>query len=292
MIDKAFLSTDLFLLTLTVGLYCLGTAVYRRIRMPLLHPVLLTFVAVIVFLRCAGIGYERYQEATGILDFALGMSVVALGYLLYEQVEQLRGSLLPVGIATLAGCVAGVLSVVYIAMAFGAGREILNSIAPKSVTVPIAVSVSGPLGGIVPVTSVVVFCVGIFGSIFGEWILRRCGVRDAEARGFALGAAAHGIGTARAIEMGAVEGALRAGDGPDGIGYGAADAADGAVSVLAVSPAAGGRAYIGLIKVASKFFKFYNKYYFCTIAGNSHKSRLIWSGYTPCSSAAASPMPC
>ena len=153
MIDKAFLSTDLFLLTLTVGLYCLGTAVYRRIRMPLLHPVLLTFVAVIVFLRAADIGYARYQEATGILDFALGMSVVALGYLLYEQVEQLRGSLLPVGIATLAGCVAGVLSVVYIAMAFGAGREILNSIAPKSVTVPIAVSVSGPLGGIVPVTS-------------------------------------------------------------------------------------------------------------------------------------------
>ena len=176
--------------------------------MPLLHPVLLTFVAVIVFLRAADIGYARYQEATGILDFALGMSVVALGYLLYEQVEQLRGSLLPVGIATLAGCVAGVLSVVYIAMAFGAGREILNSIAPKSVTVPIAVSVSGPLGGIIPVTSVVVFCVGIFGSIFGEWILRRCGVRDAEARGFALGAAAHGIGTARAIEMGAVEGAL------------------------------------------------------------------------------------
>ena len=198
MIDKAFLSSDLFLLTLTVGLYCLGCAVYRRLRVPLLHPVLLTFVAVIVFL----------SQATSALDFALGMSVVALGYLLYEQVEQLRGSLLPVGVATLAGCVTGVLSVVYIAMAFGAGREILTSIAPKSVTVPIAVSVSGPLGGIVPITSVVVFCVGIFGSIFGEWILRRCGVRDAEARGFALGAAAHGIGTARAIEIGAVEGAL------------------------------------------------------------------------------------
>lgn len=145
MIDKAFLSSDLFLLTLTVGLYCLGCAVYRRLRVPLLHPVLLTFVAVIVFLSAAGIDYPRYKQATSALDFALGMSVVALGYLLYEQVEQLRGS---------------------------------------------------------------VFCVGIFGSIFGEWILRRCGVRDAEARGFALGAAAHGIGTARAIEIGAVEGAL------------------------------------------------------------------------------------
>ena len=252
---------------------------------------LLTFVAVIVFLRAADIGYARYQEATGILDFALGMSVVALGYLLYEQVEQLRGSLLPVGIATLAGCVAGVLSVVYIAMAFGAGREILNSIAPKSVTVPIAVSVSGPLGGIVPVTSVVVFCVGIFGSIFGEWILRRCGVRDAEARGFALGGARHRYG-ARHRDGSRRRSSERAGDGPDGTGHGAADAADGAVSVLAVSPAAGGRAYIGLIKVASKFFKFYNKYYFCTITGNSYKSRLIWSGYTPCSSATASPMPC
>lgn len=206
--DASFLRTDLFLLTLTVGLYCIGTWLYRRSRLALLHPVLLTFAAVIVFLRMAGIEYARYEEATDILDFALGMSVVSLGYLLYEQLERLRGSLLPVAVATLAGCVTGVLSVVYIAGAFGAGRQILVSLAPKSVTVPIAVSVSGPLGGIVSVTSVVVFCVGIFGSIFGEWILRRCGVRDPEARGFALGAAAHGIGTARAIELGAVEGAL------------------------------------------------------------------------------------
>lgn len=208
MLDYQFLRSDLFLLTLTVGLYCLGTLIYRRSHMPLLHPVLLTFVAVIVFLKCAGIDYPRYQEATGILNFALGMSVVALGYLLYEQLERLRSSLVPVAVATLVGCVVGVLSVVYIAKGFGVERQILNSIAPKSVTVPIAVSVAGPLGGNVSVTSVVVFCVGIFGSIFGEWILRRCGVRDPEARGFALGAAAHGIGTARAIEIGAVEGAL------------------------------------------------------------------------------------
>lgn len=203
-----FFASDLLLLTLTVGLYCLGGIVYRRTRLALLHPVLLTFAAVIGFLHLARIPYARYEEATGVLNFALGMSVVALGYLLYEQLERLRGSLLPVAVATLAGCVAGVLSVVYIAMAFGAEREILNSLAPKSVTVPIAVSVSGPLGGNVSITSVVVFCVGIFGSTFGEWILRRCGVKDPEARGFALGAAAHGIGTARAIEIGAVEGAL------------------------------------------------------------------------------------
>ena len=203
-----FIASDLFLLTLTVGLYCVGMRLYRRVHTPLLHPVLLTFIAIIVFLRCADIDYPRYQEATGVLNFALGMSVVALGYLMYEQIEQLRGRLVPGIVSTLAGCIVGVLSVVYIAMAFGAERAIVNSLAPKSVSVPIAVSVAGPLGGIATVTSVVVFCVGIFGSIFGEWILRRCGVTDPQARGFALGSAAHGSGTARAIEIGAVEGAL------------------------------------------------------------------------------------
>jgi len=203
-----FFASDLFLLTLTAALFSLGGFLHRRTHLMLLHPVLLTFVAVIVFLRMTGIPYERYREATGILNFALGMSVVALGYLLYEQAERLRGHLAPVAAATLAGCLSGVLSVVYIAMALGADRTVVNSIAPKSVTVPIAVAVAEPLGGDANITSVVVFCVGIFGSLCGEWILRRGGVCDPRARGFALGAAAHGIGTARAIELGAAEGAL------------------------------------------------------------------------------------
>lgn len=200
--------SDLFLLTATVGIYCLGVSLYRRTHIVLMHPVLLTFGAMIGVLKVCGVEYAQYKEATEILDFGLGLSVVALGYLMYEQMEQIRGRLLPILVSVAVGSVLGVLSVVYIAGAFGAERQILTSLAPKSVTVPIAVSVAEPLGGIVPVTSVVVFCVGIFGSVFGEWILRRCGVRDPMARGFALGSAAHGIGTARAIELGAVEGAL------------------------------------------------------------------------------------
>lgn len=203
-----FLQSDLFLLTLSVALFIGCGALYRRFRAPLLHPVLLTFAALIVFLRLTGISYARYREATRILDFALDLSVVALGYLLYEQRERLRRDFGPVFVATCAGCAAGVLSAVYIAACFGVDRTILHSLAPKSVTVPIAVAIAEPLGGIVSLTSVVVFCVGIFGSIFGPALLRRGGVRDPEAFGFALGSAAHGIGTARAIETGAVEGAL------------------------------------------------------------------------------------
>lgn len=204
----SILTSNLGLLTLTVGFFCLGSALYRATRAVLLHPVLVTFVSMILLLRVFGVSYERYEEATSILNFALGMSVVALGYLMYEQMERMRGRLLPILCSTFTGCLVGILSVVYIARALGADRTLLTSLAPKSVTVPIAVAVAEPLGGIPAITSVVVFCVGIFGSLFGGWILRRCGVSDSLATGYALGSAAHGIGTARAIELGAAEGAL------------------------------------------------------------------------------------
>ena len=142
------------------------------------------------------------------LDFTLGMSVVALGYLMYEQVEHLKKATFPVIVATLAGCFVGIASVVAIAVAFGVDRDIITSIAPKSVTVPIAIAISEPRGGVVAVTSVVVFCTGVLGSICGTKILDLIRVKDPMARGFALGAASHGIGTARAIELGAVEGAM------------------------------------------------------------------------------------
>ena len=205
---EQFVGSDLVLLTLTVGFYCLGSALYSRTKFALLHPVLLGFVAMILYLKLFGIGYEHYRRSTELLNFGLGLSVVALGYLMYEQLEHMRGRLLPILVSVVVGCVVGVLSVVYLARMLGADRILQTSLAPKSVTVPIAGSVSEPLGGIITITSVVVFCVGIFGSLVGPWLLRRCGVTDPMAQGFALGSAAHGIGTARAIEIGALEGAL------------------------------------------------------------------------------------
>ena len=207
---EQFVGSDLVLLTLTVGFYCLGSALYSRTKFALLHPVLLGFVAMILYLKLFGIGYEHYRRSTELLNFGLGLSVVALGYLMYEQLEHMRGRLLPILVSVVVGCVVGVLSVVYLARMLGADRILQTSLAPKSVTVPSAISVSfaQPLGGLFPISSVVVFCVGIFGSLVGPWLLRRCGVTDPMAQGFALGSAAHGIGTARAIEIGALEGAL------------------------------------------------------------------------------------
>ena len=157
MVDTIFHS-ELFLLTLTIGIYLLSGYIFRKSKLMLLHPVLLTALCLILFLNIAGIDYPHYKESVALLDFALGMSVVALGYLMYEQVERLKGASLPVVCATLAGCVVGIGLVVAIALMFGMEREVITSIAPKSVTVPIAIAVSEPLGGSVAVTSVVVFC--------------------------------------------------------------------------------------------------------------------------------------
>lgn len=204
----SIISSELFLLTLTIALFLLSGWIFRKTHFMLFHPVLLTALAVIVFLKLTGIEYPHYKESVRMLDFTLGMSVVALGYLMYEQVEHLKKATLSVIVATLAGCFVGIASVVAIAVAFGVDRDIITSIAPKSVTVPIAIAISEPRGGVVAVTSVVVFCTGVLGSICGTKILDLIRVKDPMARGFALGAASHGIGTARAIELGAVEGAM------------------------------------------------------------------------------------
>ena len=201
----AIIQSDIFLLALTIGLFLLSGAIFRRLRLMLFHPVLLTAVVIIIFLKLTGIEYSHYKQAVEVLDFALGMSVVALGYLMYEQVAHLRSAAMPILLATIAGCIA---TVVGIAVAFGVERDIITSIAPKSVTVPIAIAISEPCGGVVAVTSVVVFCTGVLGSLCGVKLLSLCRVTDPMARGFALGAASHGIGTARAIELGAVEGAM------------------------------------------------------------------------------------
>ena len=205
---EEIVKSDIFLLTLTIGLYCGCSSLYARTRIALLHPVLITFVAIIAFLKIFGIPYEEYRRATHMFDFALGLSVVALGYLLYEQKEQMKGEVIPVISSIFTGCIVGIISVIYIAHFLGAERTILTSIAPKSVTVPIAVAVSAPLGGEIAITSVVVFCVGIFGNIIGFKLLNRCGIRNPKAQGLAMGSAAHGVGTAKAIEHGAIEGAM------------------------------------------------------------------------------------
>lgn len=203
-----FITSPLFLLTFTIGVYLLSLWLFRRYRSGLLHPLITSTAVIVIFLMVAGVDYERYTAATQIIDFMLGPSVVALGFMLYNHREHLRRNAVSIMTSVTVGSVVGILCVIGVMRLFGTGASVEASMVPKSVTTPIAILISAGAGGITSLTAVVVILTGIFGSIVGPAVLRRVGVVSPVARGLALGSAAHGVGVARAMELGAIEGAI------------------------------------------------------------------------------------
>lgn len=205
---KGILSSTPAMLLLVIGSYYIGTLLYRRLRSAWVHPVAVAMILCIVVLLILGIDYPTFQAGTAFLDFLLGPTVVALGYLLYEQLEHLRGREIAIFVATIIGAFVGIASVVLLGYFFNLDETLIASLAPKSATMPIAIPLSEQSGGLPAITAVVVFLTGITGSLIGPWILDKCGITHPIARGLALGSASHGIGTSRAIELGAIEGAV------------------------------------------------------------------------------------
>ena len=167
----------------------------------LLNPILLTIAILIVFLKMTHISYETYNEGGHLIEFWLKPAVVALGVPLYLQLETIKKQLLPIMLSQLAGCIVGVISVVLIAKLMGASDEIIYSLAPKSVTTPIAMEVTKSLGGIPSLTAAVVVCVGLLGGILGFKTMKLTHIGSPMAQGLSLGAAAHAVGTSTAMDI-------------------------------------------------------------------------------------------
>ena len=205
---RILLSGEVFFLLLTLGSFLLGVFLYKRTKIPLLQPLLVSMIIIITFLKITGIEYQVFYEKTRLLSFMLGPSVVALGYVLYEQIEHIRGNVISILTSVFVGSLVGILSVVLIAKLFGADRLLTASLAPKSVTTPTAMNLAENTGGVPSLAAVFVVICGLFGGIVGPLILRRVGVMCSIAKGLALGSASHALGTVKAMEMGALEGAI------------------------------------------------------------------------------------
>lgn len=205
---QSLITTDVFLLCLVMGTFLLGILIYKKTKITLLQPLLISIIIIIPFLKLTGIEYKTFFEHTKLLNFMLGPSVVALGYVLYEQIEQIKGNVLSMLVAVLSGSVVGIVTVVLIAKLFGADKVLLASLAPKSVTTPIAISLAEQSGGAPSLAVAFVVICGVFGGVVGPIVLRKIGIKSKFASGLAMGSASHALGTARAMEMGAVEGAI------------------------------------------------------------------------------------
>ena len=197
-----FLENSYFLLALTFVIFIGARILQKRTGLAILNPILISVCALIAFLCLAGIPYETYTRGGGYVEFWLKPAVVALGVPLYRQLSTIRKQLIPIIIAEFAGCVAGVISVVLLAQLFGASREVILSLAAKSVTTPIAMEVTAAVGGIPPLTAAVVVCVGIFGGMTGFRVMSMTHIKSPMAQGLSLGTAAHALGTSAAIDAG------------------------------------------------------------------------------------------
>lgn len=205
---RELLTSEVSILAFTLGIYFGSGWIYQKTKFALLHPVLVTIAIIIVLLLTFKVDYLTYQKGAHLIDFMLGPSVVALGYTLYTQITSIKENAVSILTALFVGSVVGIGSVLILAKMLGSTQILAVTLAPKSVTTPIAMAISERFGGIPSLTAVVVIAIGIVGGIAGPWVLRVLKVDSKIAIGLALGASAHGLGTARAMELGAVEGAI------------------------------------------------------------------------------------
>ena len=201
------MSNPIILLAITFGIYYVARQIQKRTGWVVLNPILITIAALIALLQLTGISYETYEQGGQYIEFWLKPAIVALGVPLYQNLGQIRRQLLPILMSQLVGCLVGLVSVTLIASALGASHEVIVSLAPKSVTTPIAMEVCKTSGGIPSLTAAIVVIVGLFGAIFGFKILEVWHVRNPFSQGISMGTAAHAVGTSRAMEKGETYGA-------------------------------------------------------------------------------------
>ena len=197
-------------ITLTLAANAVGRWAHRRTGTPLLQPVLVAVVLVGTVLLVTGIPYRDYLHGAAFIGFWLGPATVALAVPLHHEWHLVRRAALPVLAGVAAGAVVSITTGVLVTRLAGGGRTLELTMAPKAATTPVSIALSAQIGGLPALTAVLTIVAGITGAVIGPWVLDRLGIRDPRARGLAMGAASHGIGTSRALDENRTEGAFSA----------------------------------------------------------------------------------
>ncbi|MZR14715.1 LrgB family protein [Maritimibacter sp. DP07] len=196
-------------LTCTVVAYVLADGISARLnRHPLANPVLISVLLIAPLLSISQTPYATYFDGAQFIHFLLGPATVALAVPLHANLATIRRSALPLLAALFAGSLAAAGSAILIAMAFGLPEQVIVSVSPKSTTAPVALGISEALGGSPTLTAVLVILTGIVGAVVVTPLMNLLRINDWRARGFAVGVAAHGIGTARAFQVNETAGAF------------------------------------------------------------------------------------
>ncbi len=203
-----FQDSVFFGVMLSLAAYCLGLALKIKTGWSLMNPLLISIILVICVLLVTGVSYQSYSAGANCISYLLTPATVCLAVPLYQQVELLRRNFKAVMLGILSGVLASLVSVFLLALLFHFDHADYVTFLPKSITTAIGIGVSEELGGHVAVSVVVIIITGVLGNIFAESFLKLLRIKEPIAKGIAIGCSSHALGTAKAMEMGTIEGAM------------------------------------------------------------------------------------
>ncbi len=203
-----FVSSPFFGILLCIGTYAVGWWINQKTKSPIANPLLISMALVIVVLSVFGIPLEDFNKGGDLIGFFLIPATAALALSIYRQLWLLKRNFLPIVIGAAAGSFASMASVYGLCKLFGVDRVVLQSLVPKSVTTPIAMDISVRLGGEPSITVAAVIITGIIGAILAPVMIKALRINNSIAAGVAIGTSSHALGTAKALEIGEVEGAM------------------------------------------------------------------------------------
>ena len=190
----------LFWLTLTIGSYLIADFIYRKSNsFPLLNPVAISVLIVSLTLVSLNIDYERYFDGAKFIHFLLGPATVALAIPIYKKWNLIISNSKAIFLSLMAGSTFAILITFSLSSYLELKDELILSLLPRSVTAPIAMGISEIIGGIPSLTAIITLITGIIGASLGVFVFDLMKLKKMEARGFSLGLASHGVGTARAM---------------------------------------------------------------------------------------------
>ena len=201
-------SSVFFGVMISILAYEFGVLLKKKTKLAICNPLLIAIVAVIVLLALLDVDYASYKSSANLLSYLLTPATVCLAIPLYEQISLLKSNLKAIMAGIISGVITSLASILVMCLIFGLDHEMYVTLLPKSITTAIGMGVSEELGGIATITVAVIIITGIIGNVIGEYVCRLFKIQEPVAKGIAIGTSAHAIGTARAMEMGEVEGAM------------------------------------------------------------------------------------
>lgn len=193
---------------ISIVMYEIGVFLKKKTKLAILNPLLFSIAAVIILLLACHIDYETYNNGAKYLSYLLTPATVCLAVPLYEQFELLKKNIKAIMAGIISGALTSVTCVLVLSVLFHLSHAEYVTLLPKSITTAIGMGVSEELGGVVTITVAVIIITGVFGNITAEFICKLFHIEEPIAKGIAIGSASHAVGTAKAMELGEIEGAM------------------------------------------------------------------------------------